>query len=186
MSVIVPNPRYNNKRVLSWSDIVAIENGTYPKSIPPSRKMLFGTYIHKLIEQNKLPLQVPRGVHHELQVQYKKFVGTIDSCDDETVIDYKTATKHWSRLKSESHDQLVYYAYLRWKITGIQPKRYIIVSLQTGLNDDDELTIIGEPRIHTKEITFVDLLKVKARADKSLFKIKNASSDDAKKATVNN
>ncbi|HCC04975.1 TPA: hypothetical protein DEP58_01555 [Patescibacteria group bacterium] len=184
MYCILPNPRYDNKRVISWSDIVAIENGTYPKSIPPSRKMLFGTYIHNLIEQNKLPICVPKGVHHEFKVQYKRFVGTIDSCDDDTIIDYKTATKHWSRIKAESHEQLVYYGYLRFKNTGILPKRYKIVSLETGLNEDDELVIIGEPRIHIKEITLTDLLRVKARADKALLQLKNASSDDAIKATV--
>lgn len=170
---ILPNPRYDNKRVISWSDIVAIENGRYGKGIPQSRKVRFGSYIHKLIEEDKLNIKVPRGNQHELRVQHGKLVGTIDSCDYETVIDYKTATKHWSRLKAESHDQLVYYAYLLWKVTKIQPKRYKIVSLQTGWNEDDELTIIGEPRIHTKEITLLDLLKVKARAESALKKLKH-------------
>lgn len=170
--VILSNPRYDNQKVISWSDIVAIESGRYPQSIPPSRKMLFGTYIHGLIEQNKLPVEVPRGEHHEIKVRQGRLVGTIDSYDTTTLIDYKTATKHWSRLKAESHDQLVYYAYLLWKGKGVHVEKCKIVSIETGWNEDGELIITGDIRVHTIPITLVDMLKVKARADRAILKLR--------------
>lgn len=166
--VIHPHPRYDNKRVLSWSDVVAIENGNYPHTIPPSRKMLFGSYIHGLIEKDQLPIRVPRGTHHEVSVQHGRFVGTIDSYDDTTIIDYKTATKHWSRLKAQTHDQLTYYAYLLWKDKGVRVTESKIVSIETGWNEDDELIVQDTVVVHTNPITLSDMLRVKARADSAL------------------
>jgi len=170
---ILPHPRYDNKRVISWSDVIAIESGNYPQSFSPNRKMVFGTYIHKLIEEDKLPFKVPRGTHHEVKVKHGRLVGTIDSHDKITIIDFKTATKHWSRLKAESHEQQTYYAYLLWKDKGVQVKEYKIVSIETCW-DDDELSLTGSVKVHTVPITMADMLKARARADRAILKLRRA------------
>ncbi|QDP67629.1 MAG: hypothetical protein Tp172MES00d2C118482111_23 [Prokaryotic dsDNA virus sp.] len=183
------HPRYDNVRGISWSDVVAIEQdvakwyeratGTRPVRSTPS--LSYGTFVHNQIQRrSKLHPEIkkiPHGKHPEQTIKYllryKKgrakvphqffIVGTPDDADMTTIYEYKTGLKLWSKKSADDHGQLRCYALLRRSVTGIAPKRALLVSLETANDEDAGIYLTGKTRVLEVEITRLDLLKIQAR-----------------------
>lgn len=182
-----PHPRYNGVEAISWSDVKAIESnarswygralGLIPKRESPS--LSFGTMVHAYVQRRdftELGIDpIPHGnapeetVVADIKFKHKrksysfKMVGTPDDADADTIYEYKTGLKLWTRRQAETHDQIYTYALLRYKHTGKLPTRAILVSLETFNDPDAGICLTGNSRAITVPITMVDILKVQAR-----------------------
>lgn len=171
------NPRYGVPAI-SWSDLVAIESnverwyktvtGAHPKLKNDS--MRYGTVVHDQVRRRKLK-GIPCGNDPEKILscvikdgkQSFTVIGKPDDVDEETIYEYKTGLKLWSRGKAENHGQLKTYAMLRMKATGKCPKRALLVSLGTVNDEDAGIVLTGETRVIAVPISKVDVLKIQSR-----------------------
>ena len=182
-----PHPRYGGVQAISWSDVKAIESnarswygralGLIPKRDSPS--LSYGTMVHNFIQRRdwaELGIDpIPHGnapeetVVTEIKFKHNRktyrfnMVGTPDDADPETIYEYKTGLKLWTRRQVETHDQIYTYALLRYKHTGVLPKRAILVSLETYNDGHAGIALTGQYRSIEVPITMVDILKVQAR-----------------------
>lgn len=176
------HPRYDNVRAISWSDVTAIESnveawykratGVMGKRESPS--LSYGTFVHNQIQRRKLK-KIPHGDHPEEVVlhllRYKKgkanrkffIIGTPDDADLSTIYEYKTGLKLWSRKQADDHGQLRAYALLRKSVTGVAPKRALLVSLETADDEDAGIYLTGKTRVLEVEIKPLEILKIQAR-----------------------
>jgi len=178
------HPRYDNVRAISWSDVTAIESnveawykratGVMSKRESPS--LSYGTFVHNQIQRRKLK-KIPHGDHPEEpvihEISYKKgsrrtpykfnIVGTPDDADLTTIYEYKTGLKLWSRKQADDHGQLRAYALLRRSVTGVAPKRALLVSLETADDEDAGIYLTGKVRTLEVVITPLEILKIQAR-----------------------
>jgi len=181
MSNLPINPRYG-KPAISWSDVTAIESNVeawYKRTTGVMGKlesvsMSFGTFVHNQIERRKLK-DIPHGKYPEVQIihnlRYKKgkanrsflICGKPDDADDDTIYEYKTGLKLWSRKQADDHGQLRTYALLRKCVTGKAPTRALLVSLETANDEDAGIYLTGERRVLEVKITALELLKIQAR-----------------------
>jgi hypothetical protein len=193
MFQLPPNPRYDNIPAISWSDLLAIEKS--PEAflagvrLSPNRSMQYGTHIHTLISKKKIK-NIPHGNSPEkiytciISDGKIKFmiVGRPDDSDDDTIYEYKTSLGGlWSRLQAEKHGQLFTYALLKWKTTGILPKKALLVSLETENVIDMEvmeldLKLTKNVRIIEVPITLKDVLMIQTRFIKAYKKLEEVSS----------
>lgn len=180
------NPRYGVPAI-SWSDVKSIESnprvwygqtlGLLPRRHTPS--LAYGTMVHNYIQRRdftELGINpIPHGDDPErtvvTEVMFKharrtyrfQIVGTPDDADRETIYEYKTGLKLWTRRQVETHDQIYTYALLRYKETGILPTRAVLVSLETFNDDHAGICLTGKSRSIEVPITLADTLKVQAR-----------------------
>lgn len=168
------NPRYGIPAI-SWSDLIAIEQdpgawlaGKRLKSTPA---MDFGTSIHAQIKHRKLkniPIgNAPDKIYSTTISNGKQslmIIGKPDDTDDETIYEYKTGLKLWTKKQAEEHGQLFTYALLRWKITGKLPKKALLISLETRYDEEIEDTVLTRNMVvHEVPIRMVDVLKIQVR-----------------------
>ncbi len=180
------NPRYG-ERAISWSDVVAIESNVeawYKRAIGEigrrqTPSLSYGTFVHNQIQRRaKLHPEIkkiPHGNHPEERVlhllRYKKglsnrsflIVGTPDDADTDTIYEYKTGLKLWSKKSADDHGQLPTYALLRRSVTGVQPTRALLVSLETASDEDAGIYLTGKTRVLEVKITRMDVLKIQSR-----------------------
>ena len=166
------NPRYNT-RSISWSDLLMIEQDAEAwlkgKRLKTNRYMEYGTSIHAEIKHRKH--DVPTGTAPEQIYTVKisdgkiKFhiVGKPDDTDDDTIYEYKTGTTLWGKKQAETHGQLFTYALLKWKHSGKIPKRALLISLKTAVDEDVGVYLTGDRVIHEIPITLKDVLLIQAR-----------------------
>lgn len=184
-----PHPRYGGVPAISWSDVTAIEQNvetwykraTGAMSKRESASMSYGTFVHNQIQRrSKLHPEikkVPHGTDPEHTVihtiNYKtgskripgsfQIVGTPDDADQDTIYEYKTGLKLWTIKKASDHGQIPTYALLRRSLTGVQPTRALLVSLETANDEDAGIYLTGKTRVLSVEITKLDVLKIQAR-----------------------
>ena len=183
------HPRYDNVRAISWSDVIAIESnveawykratGVMGKRESPS--LSYGTFVHNQIQRRAKVhpeiKKIPHGKHPEEvvihEIIYKKgskkhirrfnIVGTPDDADLSTIYEYKTGLKLWSRKQADDHGQLRAYALLRRSVTGVAPRRALLVSLETADDEDAGIYLTGKTRVLEVEIKPLEILKIQAR-----------------------
>lgn len=171
------HPRYNLP-ALSWSDLVAIEQDVERwlkriKRTTPS--MQYGTFVHNQIARRKLK-GIPHGTDPEkpmtammsFKVGRKSvsflIVGTPDDTDDDTIYEYKTGLKLWSKKQADNHGQLFTYSFLKGKNNNDRyPDRALLVSLETANDEDAGIYLTGNIRVHEVKITAMDRLKIQSR-----------------------
>ena len=170
-----PNPRYNNAPAISWSDLLAIESNVEKwlkgNRMKANESMSYGTHVHAQIKHRKLK-GIPHGNNPEKKYIFNQIVGTVDDHDDDTIYEYKTGMKLWSKKKAEEHGQLFTYALLICKNTGKCPKRALLVSLETGKDEDSGVVLTGDKRILEVPITLLDILKIQVRFMQAVEKVK--------------
>lgn len=168
------NPRYGVSAI-SWSDLTAIESNAKAwldgKRLKSTPAMDFGTSVHAQIKHRKLkniPVgNAPEKVYSTTISNGKQslmIIGKPDDTDDDTIFEYKTGLKLWTKKKAEEHGQLFTYALLKWKTTGKLPKRALLISLETRYDEEIEDTVLtGNMVVHEVPITIVDVLKIQVR-----------------------
>jgi hypothetical protein len=188
-SVLPVNPRYGVPAI-SWSDVIAIESnvsawykratGVMGKRESPS--LSYGTFVHNQIQRRAKVhpeiKNIPHGHSPEevivYNLRYRKghkkvphsflIVGTPDDADDDTIYEYKTGLKLWTRKQAEDHGQLRTYALLRASVNkGKYPKRALLVSLETANDEDAGIYLTGNTRVLEVPITKLEILKIQAR-----------------------
>lgn len=169
------NSRYGIKAI-SWSDLISIE--TDPKGwlagkrLKATPAMEYGTSIHAEIKHRKIkdiPVgNAPEKTYSCLISKGLMIVGTPDDTDDETIYEYKTSRKLWTKKQAEEHGQLFTYALLKWKTTGILPKRALLISLETRYDEECGIVLTGNRVTHEVPIKMIDVLKVQTRFIKAV------------------
>lgn len=181
------NPRYNI-RAISWSDLIAIESNPQKwldgVRLKSNVNMHFGTSVHAEIKHRKLkgiPIGNAPDKSYQAEISNGKIkftiIGTPDDTDDDTIYEYKTSLKLWTKKQAENHGQLFTYALLKWKNTGKLPKKALLVSLETKHDEDSEgLVLTGKTNIHIIPITMLDVLKIQTRFIKAVIHLQKIQS----------
>jgi len=122
-------------RPMSWSQISQwksygketwYEKYILDKKSPPSKEMLFGSKVGKLLETDpSYRPEVPRQktMEYELKSPLSDFylIGFADSYGDLRLDEYKTGKNEWTQKKVNEHGQLTMYALMLYLRENIDP-----------------------------------------------------------------
>jgi len=121
---------------------------------------VFGSEVHKKIEDGELPVEIPTGCEHEVKLEANikgvQVLGYLDILqpDTKTVIDVKTSINPWTQLMVEKLDQLTLYQLLiRENYDGAIDKKSHVLWLETQWAKQEQGTTATTSKGFTMEVT---------------------------------
>lgn len=180
------------ERPLSWSSLSCFDDKDwgnpekwYERYVlgiqeKPSRELLFGSKIDKLLQDDPefLP-EIERYplMQYKLEADYKdiKLLGYPDGWDPyndrKRMVDYKTGKNPWTQKKADETGQLTMYATMLYLAEGIKPEEidFEIVWMPTTQHADLSIGFVKDFKVQifkTKR-SMTDVLKFMARIEKT-------------------